>query len=142
MLPKIYEKGATASTAGMGLHFATGGIILLLGSIQLIKGIQVRYPLVHRWLGRIYLVASVFAAIGGLLFIVLKGTIGGRVMNIGFSLYGILMLLAAIATFRHALAGRVAQHRAWAIRLYALAIGSWLYRMDYGFWLLLAEDLK
>lgn len=31
------------------------------------------------------------------------------------------------------------RHRAWALRLFALAIGSWLYRMDYGFWLLLTD---
>ncbi|HYE54963.1 MAG TPA: hypothetical protein VD996_08980, partial [Chitinophagaceae bacterium] len=28
-----------------------------------------------------------------------------------------------------------------ALRLYALAIGSWLYRMDYGFWFMLAGKL-
>lgn len=28
-------------------------------------------------------------------------------------------------------------HRAWALRLFALAIGSWLYRMEYGFWIML-----
>jgi hypothetical protein len=33
------------------------------------------------------------------------------------------------------------KHRLWALRLYALAIGSWLYRMDYGFWLLLTDGL-
>lgn len=26
------------------------------------------------------------------------------------------------------------QQRAWALRLFALAIGSWLYRMEYGLW--------
>lgn len=71
----------------------------------------------------------------------MKGTIGGTVMNIGFSLYGVLMLVAAIETYRHAVAGRMDKHRAWALCLYALAIGSWLYRMGYGFWLLLADGL-
>ena len=42
-------------------------------------------------------------------------------------------------TIRHARARRVEAHRAWALRLFALAIGSWLYRMDYGFWMLLAD---
>ena len=30
---------------------------------------------------------------------------------------------------------------AWAIRLFALAIGSWLYRMDYGFWRIVANGI-
>ncbi len=62
-------------------------------------------------------------------------------MSIGFALYGVLMFVAAIETYRHAVAGRVDTHRTWALRLYALAIGSWLYRMDYGFWVLLTDGL-
>src|SRR5690606_13568844 len=75
------------------------------------------------------------------LFIFLKGTIGGLLMDIGFGLYGVLMFVAAVQTYRHAWGKRMEKHRAWALRLYALAIGSWLYRMDYGFWLLLTDGL-
>lgn len=134
VLPGLYSPGARATTSGIGLHFAAGGIILVLGSSQLLTGLRTRFPAVHRWVGRVYVVASIAAASGGLAFIALKGTIGGPVMNVGFGLYGLLTLVAAIETWRHAVAGRLAQHRAWALRLYALAIGSWLYRMDYGFW--------
>lgn len=139
ILPGLYEENASAATTGIGLHFAMGGIILVLGSIQLITKIRDRWPAFHRWTGRIYITACIFAALGGLTFIVAKGTIGGPVMNTGFALYGVLMLLAAIEAWRHGAARRIELHRAWAIRLYALAIGSWLYRMDYGFWLLLAD---
>lgn len=138
VLPGLYEKGAVASTSGIGLHFAAGGIILLLGSIQLIERIRIHFPVFHRWVGRIYLLASLFAALGGLVFILVRGTIGGTVMDLGFGLYGVLMLVAAIETYRHAIGKRMDKHRAWALRLYALAIGSFLYRMDYGFWMMLA----
>jgi uncharacterized membrane protein len=134
ILPGLYKKEQPAATIGIGLHFATGGVILVLGSIQLIKAIRVRYPSFHRWVGRVYVAASVVAAVGGLLFILLRGTIGGTVMDIGFGLYGVLMLLAAVQTIRYAKAGRLDLHRAWALRLYALAIGSWLFRMEHGFW--------
>jgi len=83
--------------------------------------------------------AALFAGVGGLTFIALKGTIGGVVMDIGFGLYGILMVACAVLTYSRAKARRLEAHRAWALRLFALAIGSWLYRMDYGFWLLLAD---
>ena len=48
------------------------------------------------------------------------------------------IVLAAVQTYRHARGRRWERHRAWAIRLFALAIGSWLYRLDYGFWLTVA----
>ena len=141
VLPRLYESSTTTATTGIGLHFAMGGIILVLGSIQLIDAIRVRFPAVHRWIGRAYVVACLLAAVGGLIFIAVKGTIGGPVMNAGFAGYGVLMFVSAIATYRSARVGNLRQHRLWALRLYALAIGSWLYRMDYGFWFALTDAL-
>ena len=135
----MYEPASDLGNASIGLHFAGGGVILVLGSIQFVQGIRHRWPSVHRWTGRVYVLASIAAGIGGLVFIGVHGTIGGTVMDVGFALYGVLMLLAAAQTARHALARRLEVHRAWAVRLYALALGSWLYRMGYGFWLLLAD---
>lgn len=141
VLPGLFDTSTRTATLGIGLHFAAGGIILVLGCIQLIERVRVRYPVVHRWLGRLYVASAMLTAIGGLVFILVKDTIGGPVMNVAFALYGILMFVAAVQTIRYARAGRMEQHRAWAIRLFALAIGSWLYRMDYGFWFLFTDGL-
>ena len=139
VLPEIYTPGEPAASVGIGLHFAAGGLILLLGGLQLIQSIRTHYPLFHRVIGRIYVSVSLLAAIGGLWFIVVQGTVGGTVMNIGFGLYGVLMFLAAVQTLRYAMQRQIQIHQAWAWRLYALAIGSWLYRMDYGLWLVLTD---
>lgn len=141
ILPGLYDETSRSATTGIGVHFAAGGIILVLGCIQLLKSVRRRSPALHRWVGRLYVLAAISAAVGGLVFIFIKGTIGGLVMDIGFAGYGLLMLVAAVETFRHAWAKRFDTHRAWAIRLFALAIGSWLYRMDYGFWLLFTDGL-
>jgi uncharacterized membrane protein len=138
VLPRLYEAHAPAANTAMGIHFAAGGVILVLGSIQLVAGIRARVPRLHRWLGRIYVAAAIAAGLGGLVFIVIKGTVGGPIMSLGFSIYGALMVVAAVQAIRYARAGQLDAHRAWALRLYALAIGSWLYRMDYGFWHLFA----
>jgi hypothetical protein len=136
-LPGLYEPHSPAATSALGLHFLAGGVILILGCIQLISRVRTRWPALHRWLGRIYVSAALLAGLGGLTFILVVGTIGGRIMDVGFGLYGALMVLAAVQTYRYARARSLELHRAWALRLFALAIGSWLYRMDYGFWLLL-----
>lgn len=134
ILPGLYDPGDTSATIGIGIHFMAGGLILILGCFQMLDILRRRYPQVHRWSGRLYVFASIFAAIGGLSFIFIKGTVGGWVMDIGFGLYGILMFVAAVETIRYARLKEFEKHRSWAIRLFALAIGSWLYRMDYGFW--------
>ena len=138
-LPKLYEANTPVATSGIGLHFAAGGVILALGCIQFVSRIRVRYPHVHRWIGRLYVLAAIFAGVGGLTFIAAKGTIGGPVMDVGFAIYGALTVLAAAQAYRHARGRRFDVHRAWAMRLFALAIGSWLYRMDYGFWFMFAD---
>jgi uncharacterized membrane protein len=141
ILPGLYDERTTSATIGIGIHFAAGGIILILGCIQLLQSVRRRYPALHRWLGRLYILSCILAAVGGLTFIFVKGTIGGLVMDIGFTGYGVLMFIAAFETYRHARGGRYEQHRAWAIRLFALAIGSWLYRMDYAFWMVFVDGI-
>jgi hypothetical protein len=132
VLPRLYDPETPVATADIGLHFAAGGIILVLGCIQLIGAVRARYPALHRWIGRVYVTAALVAGLGGLAFIAARGAIGGRVMNPGFSLYGALTVLVAAQTLRHARARRLEAQRPGALRLFALAIGSWLYRMDYG----------
>ena len=141
VLPRLYERSAPAATASIGLHFAAGGVILMLGCIQLSRRLRDRHPAVHRGLGRVYLAASFLAGIGGLGFILIKGTVGGPVMSVGFAGYGIALIFCAVQAYRNARARRIEIHEAWALRLFALAIGSWLYRMYYGFWFLLTDRL-
>lgn len=141
VLPGLYGAQAPMANSGIGLHFAAGGLILVLGCVQLLQGVRRRWPGLHRWIGRIYVSAALIAGIGGLAFIALQGTIGGTPMDVGFGLYGVLTILAAVLTWRHGHARRLEPHRAWALRLFALAIGSWLYRMEYGVWMLLTGGL-
>ena len=124
-LPALYEAHTPVASFGMGLHFFAGATLLLLGPIQLIGAVRRSAPKVHHWIGRVYAFAAFAAGVGGLIFIALKGTVGGMMMTAAFAAYGALMILAAVQTVRHAMARRIDIHRAWAIRLFALAIGSW-----------------
>jgi uncharacterized membrane protein len=135
VLPRIYQPGSMLATAAIGAHFLAGAIVLILGPMQLIAPIRARVPALHRWVGRTYAVAALATGVGGLVYIAVEGTVGGTVMSTGFALYGALMVLCAVNTVRHARARRFDEHRAWAIRLFALGIGSWLFRIDYGIWL-------
>lgn len=137
-LPRLFEAQTPVASSGMGLHFMAGAVLLLLGPVQLFSGVRAMAPALHRWIGRIYAFAAFSAGVGGLTFIALKGTVGGWPMTLGFALYGAGMVLASITTVGYAMKRQFAIHRAWAIRLYALAIGSWLYRMGYGFFYLFA----
>ena len=60
-------------------------------------------------------------------------------MNVGFALYGLLLLLAAVQAPRFAMAGDYERHRRWGLRLAILALGSWIYRVHYGLWFWLTQ---
>ena len=134
VLPGLFDPERLLATLGIGLHFAMGGVLMLLIPLQLIGSLRRRYPALHRWSGRISVAAAMLAGIGGLGFIFTQGTIGGTPMDVGFALYGALVVLASVNTFRFARARQWLRHRAWAIRLFALAIASWLYRVEYAGW--------
>ncbi|WP_129792993.1 DUF2306 domain-containing protein [Sphingosinicella sp. CPCC 101087] len=134
VLPGLFAPETPAATAGIAAHFAAGAILLLLGPVQLVGRIRRAAPALHHWIGRLYVASALIAGLGGLAFILVRGTVGGTVMDLGFGLYGALVVAAAVETLRHARARRLERHRAWAIRLFALAIGSWLYRLEYGLW--------
>lgn len=137
-LPDLYDGRAWLTTAAIGTHFMAGGVLLLLGPIQLFERVRRNLPRLHRWLGRVYVLS---AGLGGLAFILGRGTVGGSLMDVGFGIYGTLMVLCAFMAYIHARAGHYQQHRVWAIRLFALTVGSWLYRMEYGAWHVLTGGL-
>jgi len=119
---------------GIFLHMITGAVITALAPLQLIPALRRRVPILHRWSGRVLVGLAVITSLGGLTYIALNGTIGGLHMSLAFAIYGLLMLVCAQQTYSHARAKNWATHRDWALRLFFLAIGSWLYRVHYAIW--------
>lgn len=125
--------GATVSAA-IFAHMVAGAAVTLLAPLQLSPRLRARWPALHRWSGRVVVAGALATAVGGLAWIAARGTIGGWQMSAGFALYGALMLVAAVQTLRFARARAFGRHQAWALRLFVLAMGSWLYRVHYTIW--------
>ena len=138
---RFHAAGAWLTNPAIFGHMLAGAAVTLLAPLQLVPAIRARAPSVHRWSGRALVAGALVAGAGGLAFIALRGTIGGWPMDLGFALYGLLLMLAAVQTYRHARAGDRERHRAWALRLFVLAIGSWIYRVHYTLWYLVFGDL-
>ncbi|WP_420013893.1 DUF2306 domain-containing protein [Tateyamaria sp.] len=124
---------ATSDLAIFG-HMLAGGVVTILAVVQWAGPLRRRWPRLHRISGRILAPLALLTALGGLIYIALRGTIGGPVMSVGFAFYGLLMALAAVQTIRNALARDYHRHRRWGLRLIVLALGSWIYRLHYGLW--------
>jgi hypothetical protein len=123
------------ASAGIGLHYFMGAILVLAWPILLSARIRARYRRVHRWTGRVYVTAGLLAGVGGLSFILGHGTFSWD--HTAFALWGSVMMLSSVMAYLHARAKRFDPHRAWAIRLFAMVLGSWIFDLEFRAW----EDL-
>lgn len=100
----------------------------------------------HKWNGRLYLTSCIVTGLAGITFICINGgTVGGPSMTVAFSTYGILLIVFSLVTWNYARQFRKCniqynadestslklKHRNWAIRTFALGLGSWFYRALY-----------
>lgn len=131
---RLYWPDAPVATAAIFAHMIGGAIITGLAPVQLAGPARRRWPVLHRWSGRVLVVSAVLTGVAGLVYIALRGTIGGLDMSLSFALYGLCVIGAAGQALRFARAGEFARHRRWGLRLAVLALGSWIYRMQYGLW--------
>jgi hypothetical protein len=120
------------ANVGIGMHFFMGAVLVLAWPILFSARIRARHRAVHRWTGRIYVTAGFLAGVGGLSFILAHHK--GSADHIALALWGSVMMLSAVMAYVHARARRFDLHRAWAIRLFAMVLGSWLFDLEYRAW--------
>ena len=105
----------------MALHVVLGGLYLLFAPFQFVKRIRSRHPGYHRRMGKV-LVAAGMAVGATAIFVGLAIPFSGRVESVLIGLFGGLFLFALLKDFVHVRAGRVALHREWMIRAFAVAL--------------------
>ncbi len=130
-----YIPGDTANNAALIGHILIAAFITLAGPVQLIPAVRARFPVFHRWTGRLYLVTAVLASIAGLFLVWARNPSGSTLQHVAISINAILILVAAWCTVRHAMAHQPAAHRRWALRLFLLVSGSWFFRVGLMFWI-------
>lgn len=107
-------------------HIFLGSLALLTGCLQLWPWLRGRYPVAHRWSGRVYVFACVFGGIAVLTFAPL--THWGPNQQAANTMLGVLWVLTTIAGWRMARQRRFAEHREWMVRSFALCFSIILNR--------------
>ena len=133
-LQRLYSALHPVANSTISAHMISGALVTVLAPLQVIPAIRIHWPRLHRLSGYLIVTLAAVTALAGLVYLAQRGSVGGAPMTAGFGLYGALMLLTALQTVRLARGRQFAAHRRWALRLFVLAIGSWLYRVHYGLW--------
>ncbi|WP_298851864.1 DUF2306 domain-containing protein [uncultured Ruegeria sp.] len=137
----LFADDQFVGNAAMLVHILAGTLLVVLVPLQLLKGLRLEYNRLHRAMGTGLVALALITGLAGMTYIPLRGTIGGPVMSAAFFLYGLCLFTAALMVARMALARDRAGHWAWGLRLFWLALGSWLYRLHYTLWYLLTGGL-
>ncbi|MEM6889710.1 MAG: DUF2306 domain-containing protein [Pseudomonadota bacterium] len=132
--PRLFSPESPFANLMIFGHMVSGALITILAPLQLWAWPRRVVPRLHRASGYAAWAAAVVTGVLGLLSILKTGTIGGIWMDAGFAGYGLLLIWAAFNTVQNARAKNFDAHRRWALRLFVLAIGSWIYRVHYHIW--------
>ena len=126
-----YVPGDTAGNFAVAMHVTTAVVVMSAGALQLVPGVRDRFPVFHRWNGRIYMLTAVMLSIAGLYMTWIRGSVGDLSQHLGSTLNSLLIWLCAAAALRYAMARNFRAHRRWALRLFLVASAAWFYRLTF-----------
>src|SRR5258708_5484079 len=109
----------------LAMHLSVAAVITTGGPLQLIPQIRTRWPIFHRWTGRVYLLTAVLGSLSALYLLwIRKAGTGGVVQRFGITFDACLIIICAAMALRYALAHKFDVHRRWAIRLFLVVSGN------------------
>ena len=119
-----------AHQTGIMLHILGGVVALAVGPFQFLTRLRVHFPQIHRWLGRIYLLAVLLGGVAGLYMATFA--YAGFITSLGFATLAVLWLSTGFMAYRTIRAGNSVAHRSWMIRNFALTFAAVTLRLEMG----------
>ena len=121
-VPDDVAANSFLSPGGLRLHIAVTAVAVIVAPWQFAQGLRDRLPVVHRTMGRIYLVTG-FVGIGTGTVIAL-GSAQGLVAGTGFLFLGLAWLTVTAVAYWMILGRDHEAHRRWMLRSFALMFGA------------------
>lgn len=110
-------------------HVFVAAVVTFAGLLQLVPALRRRWPALHRWNGRLFMVTALVATLTGFYLTFVRGSQLGLGSTISISLNGLLTLIFVGLAWRSALNRDYASHRAHALRAWLLVNGVWFLRI-------------
>ena len=112
------------------LHLVPMVVFCVLGPWQLTPAARRRFPKFHRMTGRVYVVAALSVGLSGLYMnVAFPSEEGGLGRDVAVFLFGIIFVFGLLKGVLAARDRKIAVHRAWMIRVYAIGIGATTQRL-------------
>ncbi|HEX5692002.1 MAG TPA: DUF2306 domain-containing protein, partial [Roseiflexaceae bacterium] len=104
------------------VHIIPGLLFMVLGPLQFSATLRARHRQWHRWSGRVYLLCSTIIGVSALTMSVGMPAIGGTIQAAATTLFAVLFLVALARAYYAIRHRKIAQHREWMIRAFAIGL--------------------
>lgn len=129
-----YVAGDTTGNLQFAIHVLAAALMTLAGLLQLVPAVRQKWPRLHRWSGRAFLVLAASLALGGLWLVWGRGSYLTLTGAVAITLDGLLILGFGAMAWLRARQRDFAAHRRWALRTFMVASGVWFMRVGYMAW--------
>jgi len=141
MIDRAFRPDDIAASVAFGAHVALALIIVFGGMLQLVPQIRARVAALHRWNGRVFIVAAMLASIAGLYMVWVRGGATGGIVNaIIISGNAFLVLAFGALAWRAGAARDIASHRRWALRTFMVTNGVFWLRLGFSAWIIITQQ--
>lgn len=139
VLPRGLVAGDAMGNFMLATHLLLAAMMTFGGLLQLLPRVRARWPKVHRWNGRLYVLIAFAISFGSVYLVWVRGSVGDASQHWGSTLNAVLIVLCASLTWRYARARDFQSHRRWALRLFLVVNGVWFFRVGLMLWLLIHQ---
>ena len=121
-LAAAYSQTPTVVQVALVVHVVGAAVALVVGPFQFWAASRRRFPGLHRWLGRTYLVG---VWVGGVAALVMAPyNTAGMIGFLGFGTLGVLWVWTGWRAYRAIRTGDFRSHQAWMIRNFSLTFAA------------------
>ncbi len=132
-----YVEGDGLGNLVFALHVLLAAVVTFAGLMQLIPALRRRYPGLHRWTGRAFIVIAIVMALSGVWMTVARGSYLSMISAVAILGNAALILIFAILAWRFALNRQFENHRRWAMRTFMVVSGVWFLRVGLMGWVVI-----
>lgn len=127
LVPEEVASNRFPSALGLRIHIVAAGIALITGPFQFLRPLRHRFPIVHRTLGRIYVVACLIGGLAGGSIALFSAS--GLVAGFGFLGLAIAFLTCTTLAWLAVRRKDYLTHQRWMIRSFSLAFAAVMLRI-------------
>jgi uncharacterized membrane protein len=122
-LPEDSQRLAAVPVAFF-LHSLAGVLFGVLGPLQFVLALRLRFAALHRLTGRVFVLSGMGLGLSGLALLLQVDSLSTRLLDAARGVFGVALMAALVLGVAAARVHNVFRHRAWMIRAYAVGMGT------------------